>query len=193
MLSKRALPITLIGFMAWGLSSPAFAAKPAVAQGSWAMVDMTKDVNNDGVIDGDGGVPKSGALSLVPSVQMVGAGNHIAQPNERLIGGTTSWYLSPTGFPVTLNACASTGSSYQWSIKSLANQAVTTLPKKQLTTKTCHSRATLPEGSYMFTLTVTSGTTTQSVDLPAQVKNIVFLVMGDSYASGEGNPRNVNA
>jgi GDSL-like Lipase/Acylhydrolase family len=193
MLSKRALSITLIGFMAWGLSSPAFAAKPAIAQGSWAMVDMTKDVNNDGVIDGDGGVPQSGALSLVPSTQIVGAGNHIAQPNERLIGGTTSWYLSPAGFPVALNACASTGSSYQWSIKSLANQAVTTLPKKQLTAKTCHIRATLPEGSYTFTLTVTSGTTSQSVDLPAQVKNIVFLVMGDSYASGEGNPRNVNA
>ena len=64
-----------------------------VAQGSWSMVPQSKDVNKDGFIDGDGGVPKSGAMSSNPSSTYVGAENFIAQPNERLIGGSLSWYL----------------------------------------------------------------------------------------------------
>lgn len=190
---KSTLAITIAGALTLSLAPNVLAGPNTVAKGSWSMVDMTKDVNRDGAIDGDGGVPKSGALSLTPSPQMVGAGNHIAQPNERLIGGTLSWYLSPAGFPVSLNACASTGSSFQWTIKNSATQVITAVAKKSLTPKTCRTRVTLPEGDYTFTLTVSSGTNVSSIDIPARVNNIVFLSLGDSYASGEGNPRNVNA
>ena len=190
---KSVLAILLAGTLAVSVTPIVVAGPNTVAQGSWSMVEMTKDVNHDGAIDGDGGVPKSGALSLTPSSQMVGAGNHIAQPNERLIGGTLSWYLSPAGFPVSLNACASTGSSYQWAITNTTTQATTTFAKKSLTSKTCRTRVTLPEGDYTFTLDVSRGSKVSSIDIPARVNNIVFLSMGDSYASGEGNPRNVNA
>ena len=80
------------------------------------MVPQSKDANGDGFIDGDGGVPKSGALELQPSTTFIGAGNFTAQPNERLIGGALSWYLDAGGYPVQLNACASTGETYVWTI-----------------------------------------------------------------------------
>ncbi len=190
---RSTLAITFAGVLALPLAPVVAAGPNVVAKGSWSMVEMTKDVNHDGVIDGDGGVPKSGALSLTPSKQIVGTGNHIAQPNERLIGGTLSWYLSPAGFPVSLNACASTGDSYQWTLRNSAHQVVAALVKKPLTSKTCRTRVTLPEGDYTFTLNVWTGSHISSIDLPARVNNIVFLSLGDSYASGEGNPRNVDA
>lgn len=166
---------------------------PVVAQASWSMVDLSKDVNDDGYIDGDGGVPQSGALTTSPSIAMVGSGNHIAQPNERLINGSLSWYLSPEGFPVTLNACGSKGKTFTWSISSTATGVVQQLAAKPLTTKTCKTRVTLPEGGYRFTLSVADGKTSTARAVDATVKNILMLALGDSYASGEGNPRNVQA
>ncbi|MFM8895478.1 MAG: hypothetical protein ACKOE2_08920, partial [Actinomycetales bacterium] len=38
-----------------------------IAKADWAMIPMSKDANDDGIIDGDGGFPKAGALSLQPS------------------------------------------------------------------------------------------------------------------------------
>lgn len=189
----RVLTTSLVACLAMSWASVAHSAPQVVAKASWAMVDTIKDVNNDGFIDGDGGVPKSGALSLNPSTQMVGEGNHVAQPNERLIGGALSWYLSPAGFPVTLNACGSQGSQYSWTVFNTATASLTSLPAKQLTNSTCKTRATLPEGSYTFTLNVTAGTSKTTAAIPAVVKNILMVAMGDSYASGEGNPRNVGA
>jgi len=101
------LALSLVACLASGWVGVAHSAPQVTAKASWVMVDTIKDVNGDGFIDGDGGVPESDALSANPSTQMVGEGNHIAQPNERLIGGALSWYLSPAGFPVTLNACGS--------------------------------------------------------------------------------------
>jgi len=193
MSKTRVLLASLIACLAMGAAVEAHSAPQVVAKASWAMVDTIKDVNHDGYIDGDGGVPKSGALSANPSIQMVGEGNHIAQPNERLIGGALSWYLSPAGFPITLNACESLGSQYSWTLLNTATQAVTSTATKQLTKATCKTRATLPEGSYTFTLHVTDGAAKASVATSAQVKNILMVAMGDSYASGEGNPRNVGA
>ncbi len=43
------------------------------------MVAQSKDANGDGFIDGDGGVPASGALSSRPSTTIVGEGNRVAQ------------------------------------------------------------------------------------------------------------------
>ena len=193
-MSKSRLLITsLIACLPLSVAVVAHSVPQVVAKASWSMVDTIKDVNNDGFIDGDGGVPKSGALSINPSVQMVGEGNHIAQPHERLIGGALSWYLSQAGFPVTLNACESRGSQYSWTLLNTTTQAVTSIATKQLTKATCKTHATLPEGSYTFTLNVTAGTTNATVTIPATVKNILMVAMGDSYASGEGNPRNVDA
>ena len=163
------------------------------ARAAWSMVDMSKDANGDGFIDGDGGVPRSGALTMKPSTVMVGAGNHIAQPNERLIDGALSWYLSPDGFPVTLDACGSTGTTYSWTLTNTRTQSQQRLSSRPLTAKGCKSRVTLPEGDYSFTLTVASGARSTTNTVTAKVHNILMLALGDSYASGEGNPRNVQA
>lgn len=169
------------------------APAPVQAKASWSMVDLSKDVDGDGFIDGDGGVPKSGALTMTPSTIMVGAGNHIAQPNERLINGSLSWYLSPEGFPVTLNACGSQGKHFTWSITNTTASTVQQLPVKSLTAKTCKTRVTLPEANYRFELRVTDASTSAAKVIEGQVKNVLMLALGDSYASGEGNPRNVQA
>ncbi len=172
-------------------ANPRTATAP-VAQGSWSMVPQSKDANKDGFIDGDGGVPQSGALSLKPSSTFVGAGNFIAQPNERLIGGALSWYLKDAGFPVTLNACKSKGDSYTWTIQR-GGKVVQRTDATKLRAKTCRTTVTLPEGLHSFTLTVRSGSKIKRQSMVANISNYLLVVMGDSYASGEGNPRNVNA
>jgi hypothetical protein len=168
------------------------AKTPPFAQGSWSMVPQSKDPNQNGFIDGDGGVPESGALSLKPSSTFVGAGNFIAQPNERLIGGSLSWYLEDAGFPVTLNACKSKGDTYSWAIQR-GGKVVQQTDVTKLAKKTCTTTVKLPEGLHSFTLTVKSGSATKRQSMVANISNILMVVMGDSYASGEGNPRNVNA
>ena len=134
------------------------------------MVPQSKDANSDGFIDGDGGVPASGALALQPSTTYVGAGNYIAQPNERLIGGALSWYLDPAGYPVQLTACASTGANYVWTI-SQGQTIVKTTPERTIKKKTCKTTVTLPEGDYNFKLTVKSGNAKRVQNLTATVKN----------------------
>lgn len=168
------------------------AAQAPQAVGTWSMVPQTKDVNRDGFIDGDGGVPEAGALSRQPSATFVGAGNFVAQPNERLIDGSLSWYLDPDGFPVSLNACKSVGETYFWTIQR-GGDVVTTTSTKKLTRKTCRQSVRLPEGLHSLKLTVRSGAKVNRVAMVANVSNILMVVMGDSYASGEGNPRNVGA
>lgn len=174
------------------LTLPVQAAPAPVASGSWVMVPQSKDANSDGFIDGDGGVPASGALALQPSTTYVGAGNYIAQPNERLIGGALSWYLDPAGYPVQLTACASTGANYVWTI-SQGQTIVKTTPERTIKKKTCKTTVTLPEGDYNFKLTVKSGNAKRVQNLTATVKNYLMVALGDSYASGEGNPRNIEA
>ena len=156
------------------------------------MVSQVKDANGDGFIDGDGGVPRKGALSLQPSTTYVGAGNRVAQPNERLIGGTTSWYLSPRGFPVSLNACASSGDRFRWTIRQ-AGTVVSRITWRPLTRKACRQTVFLPEAEYLLTLEVTGHGHRDETVVPASVSNILVVALGDSYASGEGNPRNVES
>ena len=60
-----------------GTATVAEAAERPIAKGSWAMAPQSKDANGDGFIDGDGGVPARGALSLNPSATMIGAGNYV--------------------------------------------------------------------------------------------------------------------
>ena len=201
---RRISPTTLIGALAISastaialpgpLTSPAWAAPQPTAAGAWSMVPMSKDANGDGFIDGDGGVPTSGALSLVPARSYQGAGNGIAQPNERLIGGSLSWYLDPAGYQVLLNACRSTGDRYRWRIlRASDGVVVATTPERRLRKKSCKSEVTLPEGPYQAELTVTRGGQRARTMLRIEVRNLLMVAMGDSYASGEGNPRNVEA
>src|SRR5689334_4422591 len=46
----------------------------------------------------------------------------------------------------------------------------------------------LPEGPYDVTLTGQFGQVTRSVTQPIVVRNLLVVSIGDSYASGEGNP-----
>ena len=110
-------------FVAVGVSLPAQAADNAKARGDWRMLPQSKDVDGDGFIDGDGGVPAKRPLGAVPSAQFKGAGNRIAQPAERLINGVQSWYLNPRGYSVTLDACKSRGNEYQWRIYPAKNRS----------------------------------------------------------------------
>lgn len=176
----------------------AHAADGPRAVASWSMVPQSKDANNDGFIDGDGGVPSSGALSLSPSTTFKGAGNFIAQPNERLIKGSLSWYLDQEGFPVRLNACSSTGTDFRWTIQR-GNRVIERTPFTTLTKRSCKQTVTLPEGLHSIKLTVRDNSRSpqnprkSQTSLIANISNTLLVVMGDSYASGEGNPRNVDA
>ncbi|MFM8895049.1 MAG: hypothetical protein ACKOE2_06660 [Actinomycetales bacterium] len=163
-----------------------------IAKADWAIIPMSKDANDDGIIDGDGGFPKAGALSLQPSMTFIGAGNFQAQPNERMIDGSLSWYLDPSGYPVQLDACSSVGAHYRWTILNGATTVLTTQPRR-IAKKTCRTQVMLPEGDYTFRLQVTRAGRTDNVEIPASVRNILMVVLGDSYASGEGTPRNIDA
>jgi lysophospholipase L1-like esterase len=191
---KRSLAIGALVSLVLALMPPTLsqALTAPIAQGSWSMVPQSKDKNKDGFIDGDGGVPQSGALSLKPSSNFVGAGNYIAQPNERLIGGSLSWYLEDAGFPVTLNACKSKGDTYTWTIQR-GGKVVQQTKATKIAKKSCATTVTLPEGLHSFTLTVKSGPRLKRQSMVANISNYLMVVLGDSYSSGEGNPRNVGA
>lgn len=184
--------LALCGGLLLVTAGAAEAAPSPTAKGDWSMVPQSKDTNKDGVIDGDGGVPTSGALSRQPATTFKGAGNHIAQPNERLIDGSLSWYLSPKGYPVRLDACASTGEEYRWKVKQ-GNRTVTTTDWRPLTQRKCKTTLTLPEARYSMTLEVRGNGRIARDRVAAKVRNLLVVSMGDSYASGEGNPRNVEA
>lgn len=171
--------------------APAFAAPAVRAVPEWSMVPMSKDADKDGVIDGDGGVPTQGSRTLTPARTFDGAGNGIAQPNERLIDGALSWYLDTAGYPVRLNACRSTGEAYTWTIT--GPDGTRTTPERALGKKTCGTTLLLPEGGHTLSLTVRRGSRTATEATSADVRNILMVALGDSYASGEGNPRNVDA
>ena len=163
------------------------------AIGDWSMAPQSKDADGDGFIDGDGGVPRARPLGSQPAAQFIGAGNRIAQPSERLIGGSQSWYLNPRGFTVKFDACRSTGNEYRWVVH-IDSQPVMSTPWRTLAKRACTRSVRLPEGEYRFKLEVRSGPAkTDSMWMDAKVRDYLFLVLGDSYASGEGNPRNVQA
>jgi lysophospholipase L1-like esterase len=185
--------LTLTGLASGALAAPLQPASRTtpIASPHWSMAPMAKDADGDGIIDGDGGVPTSGALTLAPSANFEGAGNGVAQPNERLIGGALSWYLDDRGYPVRLDACASKGDTYAWTI--VGSQGTTTTKPRALGKRTCATTVLLPEGAQRLTLAVTSGARTLRSSITAQVSNLLLVAFGDSFASGEGNPRNVEA
>ena len=193
MRTRVIIGLTLASLAAVSLPlAPASAAGAASSVPKWSMIPMSKDNGGDGFIDGDGGVPSAGALTMNPSATFVGAGNGVAQPNERLIGGNLSWYLDQAGYPVRLDACASTGDRYTWTIAGPGGTSTTT-NERALKKKTCATTVLLPEGPHTLTLRVTAGKNSASASVTAAVSNILMVAFGDSYASGEGNPRNVES
>lgn len=162
------------------------------AVANWSMLPQSRDADGDGFIDGDGGVPRARPLGAVPAKKFVGAGNRIAQPSERLINGSQSWYLNPRGFSVRLDACKSSGKQYRWRIYRNDRQ-VSATRWRTLERNTCARNIRLQEGGYRFKLEVRSGIDADFMWVDALVKDFLFVVMGDSYSSGEGNPRNVEA
>lgn len=188
----RPLIAALLAAFLLAAAPQVLAANALEAVGSWTIAPQSRDKNGDGFIDGDGGVPKSGALSAAPSRTYVGAGNGIAQPNERLINGNLSWYLPTQGYTVQLDACKSKGANYTWTIRQ-GSRVVQRTKQNRLTNKSCRSEIKLKEGTYRLTLTVTRAGRKKDVSIPAQVRGLTIVSLGDSYASGEGNPRNVDA
>ena len=185
--------LTALILIAIAAVAPTATANPAhEAVGTWTIEPQSRDANGDGFIDGDGGVPRSGALSVAPSSVYVGSGNRVAQPNERLIDGNLSWYMPRKGYTVNLNACKSKGTNHRWVVRQ-AGKTVKRTPVAPLSKRNCTTQVTLKEGRYTFTLTVNNGPRTKSAAIPAQVRGLTILSLGDSYASGEGNPRNVGA
>ena len=183
--------VAVVGAVLVGV--PAHAAPQAQAVANWSMAPQSKDVNGDGFIDGDGGVPQARPLGLRPSTSFIGAGNRIAQPSERLIDGSKSWYLNPRGFQVRLDACKSTGKEYRWRIFRNERQVKVT-PWKPISGTACKRSVRLPEGDYRLKLEVRfNGTNVDYQWVDATIKDYLFVVMGDSYSSGEGNPRNIDA
>lgn len=192
MVGRRGAVLLVVAGLLLGGTPTVAHADSVEAVGRWAMVPQAKDRNGDGVIDGDGGVPRRGAMSAQPSERYVGAGNGVAQPHERLIDGSLSWYLDPDGFPVRLSACGSTGREYRWIIGPQSGEA-RALDWRPLRPGSCARTVVLREGRVGLTLQVRGDGGRAETTLAADVRNILVLAMGDSYASGEGNPRNVEA
>ena len=188
----RALSVLIALLVGVGVVPVAHAQDPVRAVGDWSMAPQSRDTDGDGFVDGDGGVPRARPLGSEPARRFVGAGNRIAQPSERLINGNQSWYLNPRGFTVRLDACDSRGSEYQWRIYR-GDKQIDRTRWRALKPKVCTRTVRLPEGDYRFKLEVRRGVDTEFRWIDARVKDYLFVVMGDSYASGEGNPRNVQA
>ena len=188
---RAAAVIGLLGLLIAG--APTSQAETDIrAIGDWSMLPQSRDADGDGFIDGDGGVPRARPLGAEPARKFIGAGNRIAQPSERLIGGSQSWYLNPRGFSVLLDACDSRGAQYQWRIYR-GDKQVERIRWRDLKSKTCTRTIRLQEGSYRFKLEVRRGVDSEFTWIDAEVKDYLFIVLGDSYSSGEGNPRNVQA
>ena len=100
----------------------------------------------------------------------------------------TSAYVNPAGgYQVLLDASKTPGiqptSTYTWTV-SAAGQAVATVQGEE-------ASVSLPEGPYTVQLTVNGvvgADTTAVASEDIVVKDVLIVAMGDSYASGEGNP-----
>jgi hypothetical protein len=141
---------------------------PPAASLDWRVQPMFGlDADNDGAVD------------LIPSASALAS-------------------LKAQVWPVTLDACRSTDpasgnlnqpaptiANYLWTIQLPNSQDVMSSPQCQV------SGVYLPRGSFPTTLTVTTQDgRTATVTRNLTVRNYLIVSMGDSYASGEGNPNN---
>ena len=101
-----------------------------------------------------------------------------------LYGGVSSVPLDqidpPDGYEVTLNGCASTGKiqQYEWKIDG----------RRVSKSKACRfTTRLLEEQSYRVELVVNGGGRKNSATEDVEPNDLLIVIMGDSYTSGEGN------
>jgi Ca2+-binding RTX toxin-like protein len=100
--------------------------------------------------------------------------------------------VSPSGWKVELDACAANASpktlTYLWTVPKETGSGTETVPSPA---GTCTLSRTFPSlGTHAVTLTVTDGGANKSPPSTQQLelRDFVIVSMGDSAASGEGNP-----
>lgn len=130
-------------------------------------------------------LPSSAAViewSMVPQIALDPA--HGNQPD---LSNTPAYVNPPDGFGVRLDASHSVGiqptTTFSWTVTDSRGHA-TSLSGEDPTID-------LPQGPYTVTLTaagLAGSDDPQVATIGIQVKDILIVAIGDSYASGEGNP-----
>jgi hypothetical protein len=172
----------ILSALALTLGGPALQAVAKPPQGmpeaiiNWSMAERTVRIENRDfkdelyngnyhwMIEGPGGVPGLyGGVSSVPLDQI----------------------NPPQGYRVTLDGCSSTGNitQYEWKIDG----------SRVSKSKDCRFTTSLPEGSYQLQLTVNGGGRKNKATEVIEPRDILVVVLGDSYSSGEGNPTRYDA
>ncbi|MGO9467991.1 MAG: hypothetical protein ACLQIB_46785 [Isosphaeraceae bacterium] len=107
--------------------------------------------------------------------------------NEPDLPNTFAYVNPPKGYPVTLDASHSVGiqrtTTFSWTVTNSVGRST------HLTGE--DPRIDLLQGSYQVKLTATGLRNTKkplSATTQVQVKDVLIVSIGDSYASGEGNP-----
>ncbi|HSH61366.1 MAG TPA: DNRLRE domain-containing protein [Acidimicrobiales bacterium] len=99
----------------------------------------------------------------------------------KYIGGNRTADVPADGrYLVNLDACRSTGdiTLYEWTVGT----------SEYLSSSLCHASVMLEEGKVPVRLTVTGPSGSHSAAFTLDVVDHLILSLGDSYASGEGNP-----
>jgi YD repeat-containing protein len=120
------------------------------------------------------------------------AANGVFEPKNGLVDLPNTWaYANPSAFSVTLTGTASApiaSATWQLGGTDLPTWAPRSL-SAAVSGSTFAASVYLPEGSYPMTLTVrTIDGRTAAVQRTVVVKDYLIVSIGDSYASGEGNP-----
>lgn len=153
--------------------SPAGAASGPDIQWDYSMPDNFGPVV-DGVV-GPPGNEQDLTGMFVPENPMS------ADPDYAAAGNALYGSVPSDGkYSVTLDACAtkvSGDATYSWMIDGNFTE-----------TPNCRDTQQLTEGTKAYTLRVTDSTGTSQVTGTFVVKDVLMVVMGDSYASGEGYP-----
>lgn len=104
---------------------------------------------------------------------------------DKYIDGNRSAEVPSDGrYPVKLNACAEDATTFAWNLSG-PNGIARQVAKSEL----CKTKLRLEEGDWTVTLKVTGGPDgTRSGSKQITVRNHLIVSLGDSYASGEGNP-----
>jgi hypothetical protein len=100
------------------------------------------------------------------------------------VGPVNGRPIVPTSWHVDLNACATEGVSYEWTVLGFPALAVTGGPGCDQ-----FDLEVPAEGTYKVGLTVTKADGSKAVGMQEViVQDFLIISMGDSYGSGEGNP-----
>ncbi len=114
--------------------------------------------------------------------------NGDGRPDDYIDGNRTADVPADGKYDVKLNACGNSATSYTWAMSSPDGGNETVGPIAD-----CQTTVRLAEGPWNVTLTITpaSGGPPVSAGQTIQVRNYLIVSLGDSFASGEGNPDKV--